>query len=220
MYEMGVSVLEVVLTVRDERGQPIDAAATSVEELVEVIRARPPSSEAGRRGERDFDVEVFGPAMLSLEAVERLSRQVAALRSACVAAVADETPGGAGSDQVLDEAVLRPGRLAPLGGTYPGQGRGPAPPTGGLGGPGPREVDLTRARILADALLEIPATDPDGVPREDFEAECAALLADGLAYAQDHPARRLELFLRRRLLALGCGERPRRRARGPAERGV
>ena len=82
------------------------------------------------------------------------------------------------------------------------------------------ELDLTRARILADALLEVPATDPDGRPREDFDTECAALLADGLAYAQDHTARRLELFLHRRLLALGCGERPRRRARGLAERGV
>ena len=37
---------------------------------------------------------------------------------------------------------------------------------------------------------------------------------------RQHTARRLELFLQRRLLALGCGERPRRRSRGLAERGV
>ena len=46
---------------------------------------------------------VFGPAMLSLEAVERCPGRSRPCASACVAAVADETPGGAGSDQVLDE---------------------------------------------------------------------------------------------------------------------
>ena len=51
--------------------------------------------------------------MLSLEAVELLSRQVAALRVACVAAVADETPGGAATDRVLDE-VSCARRLAPV----------------------------------------------------------------------------------------------------------
>jgi hypothetical protein len=59
-------VLEVVLTVRDERGRQIDAAALGVEELVEVLRARPPSPGPGPRQERDLEVEVFGPAMLSL----------------------------------------------------------------------------------------------------------------------------------------------------------
>ena len=105
---------------------------------MEVIRARPPSPGAGRCEERDLDVEVFGPAMLSLEAVEQLSRQVAALRAACVAAVADETPGGAGTDQVLDEvscALVVSRRSAAA---HPGHGRGPAPPAGGVGGPVPR----------------------------------------------------------------------------------
>jgi hypothetical protein len=95
-------MLEVVLSVRDGCGQLVDAAELGVDGLVEVIRARPPSRGSGPREEQDLEVEVFGPAMLSLEAVELLSRQVAALRVACVAAVADETPGGAGTDGVLD----------------------------------------------------------------------------------------------------------------------
>ncbi len=70
------------------------------------------------------------------------------------------------------------------------------------------ELDLTRARILADALVEIAVTDPDGVPRWPTTSECAALLAEGLAYARDHTARRLELYLQRRLRALGCGGGP------------
>jgi hypothetical protein len=158
--------------------------------------------------------------MLSLEAVELVSRQVAALRAACVAAVADETPGGAGTDRVLDEmscalvvsrrsaqhtwATCESLRHQP--GVWAALCRG--------------QVDLTRARILAGALCEVPMNDPDGVPRVAYEAECAALLAQGVAYAQQHTARRLELFLQRRLLALGCGQRPRRRARGLVERGV
>ena len=97
-------MLEVVLSVRDERGRVIDTTQVGVEALVEVIRARPPGRGPGDlQGDRDLDLAVYGPATLSLEAVERLSRQVTALRAACVAAVADETPGGAISDQVLDE---------------------------------------------------------------------------------------------------------------------
>ena len=213
-------MLEVVLTVRDERGRQIDAAALGVEELVEVLRARPPSPGPGPRQERDLEVEVFGPAMLSLEAVELLSRQVAALRVACVAAVADETPGGSATDRVLDElsCALVVSRRSAQHTRATAEMLRHQPEVWAALFRG--DLDLTRARILADALFEVPRTDPDGVPREDFESECAALLADGLAYAKDHTARRLELFLQRRLLALGCGERPRRRSRGLAERGV
>ena len=96
-------MLEVVLSVRDGCGRLVDAADLGVDGLVEVIRARPPTPVPDGPTGRDLDVSVFGPAMLSLEAVEHLSRQVAALRAACVAAVADETPGGAGTDRVLDE---------------------------------------------------------------------------------------------------------------------
>ncbi len=214
-------MLDVVLSVRDHRGQAIDAAELGVDELVALIRARPPDPGPGApRSERDLDLAVFGPAMLSLQAVEHLSRQVAALRAACVAAVADETPGGAGSDQVLDEvscalvvsrwsaahtrATAETLRHQPL--VWAALCRG--------------DLDLTRARILAHALYEIPPTDPDGIPRQDYHTDCATLLADGLAYAQDHTARRLDLHLHRRLRALGCPDRPRARARGLAERGV
>ena len=84
----------MVLSVRDERGRVIDTTQVGVEELVEVIRARPPgrgpgdpsgdpSGDALGDRDRDGDLAVYGPAILSLEAVERLSRQVAALRAAC-----------------------------------------------------------------------------------------------------------------------------------------
>ncbi len=213
-------MLEVELTVRDEQGRVLDAAALGVDALVQVIRARPPDQDRGAPTERDLDLAVFGPAMLSLEAVEQLSRQVTALRAACVAAVADETPGGAGTDRVLDEvscALLVSRRSAQhTRATSEALRHQPAVWAALCRG----ELDLTRARILADALFEIPMTDPDGLPREDFESECAALLADGLAYAQQHTARRLELFLQRKLLTLGAGERPRRRSKGLAERGV
>ena len=213
-------MLEVVLTVRDERGRPIDAAELGVDELVEVIRARPPSPGPDGPTERDLDLAVFGPAMLSLEVVELLSRQVAALRVACVAAVADETPGGSATDRVLDEVscALVVSRRSAQHTRATAELLRHQPEVWAALCRG--ELDLTRARILADALFEVPRTDPDGVPREDFESECSALLADGLAYAQEHTARRLELLLQRRLLALGCGERPRRRSRGLAERGV
>ncbi len=213
-------MLEVVLTVRDERGLPIDAAELGVDELVEVIRARPPSPGPDGPTERDLDLAAFGPAMLSLEVVESLSRQVAALRVACVAAVADETPGGSATDRVLDEVscALVVSRRSAQHTRATAELLRHQPEVWAALFRG--ELDLTRARILADALFEVPRTDPDGLPREDFESDCSALLADGLAYAREHTARRLELYLQRRLLALGCGERPRRRSRGLAERGV
>lgn len=213
-------MLEVVLSVRDGCGRLVDAADLGVDGLVEVIRARPPTQVPDGPTGRDLDVSVFGPAMLSLEAVEQLSRQVAALRAACVAAVADETPGGAGTDRVLDEvscALVVSRRSAQhTRATAEALRHQPAVWAALCRG----ELDLTRARILAEALFEIPLTDIDGVPRVAYEAECAAVAAEGVAYGRQHTARRLEIFLQRRLLTLGCGERPRRRSRGLAERGV
>ncbi|HYN56266.1 MAG TPA: DUF222 domain-containing protein [Motilibacterales bacterium] len=214
-------MLEVVLTVRDEHGRSVDTTRVGVDELVAVIRTRPPHPGPGAvPGEQDLDLAVYGPAMLSLEAVEQLSRQVAALRAACVAAVADETPGGAGTDRVLDEVscALVVSRRSATHTRNTAETLRHQPAVWAALARG--ELDLTRARILAHALHEIPGADPDGVPREGYEEDCAALLAEGLAYAQEHTARRLELYLHRRLRALGCPDHPRRRARGLAERGV
>jgi hypothetical protein len=218
--EKGGTVLEVALAVRDGHGRVLDAAEFGVDALVEVIRARPPDPDTGGPPSRGLDTAVYGPAMLTLESVELLTRQVAALRAACVAAVADETPGGAGTDRVLDEVscALVVSRRSAQHTRATAEALRHQPDVWAALCRG--ELDLTRARILADALFEIPMTDSDGLPREDFDSECAALRDDGLAYAQQHTARRLELFLQRRLLALGCGERPRRRSRGLAERGV
>ena len=214
-------MLEVVLSVRDERGRVIDTTQVGVDALVEVIRARPPGPGPGDPpGDRDLDLAVYGPAILSLEAVERLSRQVAALRAACVAAVADETPGGASSDQVLDEVccALVVSRRSATHTRNTAETLRHQPEVWAALACG--QVDLTRARILADALFEIPRADPDGIPRPDHDNECTQLRADGLAYAGEHTARRLDLYLQRRLRALGCADRPRRRAQGLAERGV
>ncbi len=213
-------MLELVLTVRDKCGRSMDPAELGVDDLVEAIRARPPSNGPNGRTERDLDLAAFGPALMSLEAVEQVSRQVAALRTACVAAVADETPGGSTTDQVLDEVScsLVVSRRSAAHTRVTAETLRHQPEVWAALCRG--DVDLTRARILAHALLEVPRTDPDGVLREDYESDCATVLADGLAYAQDHTARRLDLFLQRRLLALGCADRPRRRARALSERGV
>ena len=177
-------MLEVVLTVRDGAAGRSTPRELGVDELVEVIRARPPSSGPDGPTERDLDLAVFGPAMLSLEVVEQLSRQVAALRAACVAAVADETPGGAGTDRVLDEvscALVVSRRSAAA---HPRHGRDAAPPAGGVGSPVPRGAGPDPGADPGRRPVRGPATDPDGVPRVDYEAECAALLAEGLAYGQ------------------------------------
>jgi hypothetical protein len=215
-----VQVLTVELVVRDERGESVDPALLGLEGLVELLRAHPPDDATAPDSELGRAVRVWGAARLTLEAVEQVVRQVAAVRAACVAAVGRDCPDGLSGERVLDELACSlvvsrrsaqhtravAGHLDAHPEAWAALARG--------------EVDLTRARIVAEALGAIPGTDPDGVPRPSWAAEYAALQAEGLAYAQEHTARRLELFLRRRLLALGCTERPARRRRGLAERGV
>jgi len=213
-------VLDVALAIRDQTDRIIDPAELGIDRLVDLIRAQPSRSDGAPPGDGTLGFAVGGPSLLSLDAVERLSRQVGALRAACVAAVADDTPGGAGSDEVLDEVscALVVSRRSAQHSRGVSETLRHQPEVWAALARG--ELDLTRARILASALFEVPIADPDGQPRTTYEAECATLFAEGLAYAQEHTARRLDLFLQRQLATLGCTERPRRRKQALAERGV
>ena len=96
-------VLYVALAIRDQTGRTIDPAEVGIDRLVELIRAQPPGPDGAPPGDGTLGFTAAGPSLMSLDVVERLSRQVGALRAACVAAVADDTPGGSGSDEVLVE---------------------------------------------------------------------------------------------------------------------
>ncbi len=209
------------LVVRDARGVVIDPAGLGVDQVVAAVRQRPDlRGPVGAVGALNDEDAWFAPAMASLEAVEALSRQVAALRAACVAAVADETLPGAPSDAVLDElscALVVSRRSAEYTRTQSEALRHQPHVWAALCR---GALDPPRARILADALFEVPRADTDGIPLATYEADCAQLFEEGLAYAQDHTARRLELFLQRRLAVLGCTDQPRRRRRALGERGV
>jgi hypothetical protein len=218
----GPGVISVEVIVRDGAGRRIDLAATEVGGLVDLVRARPPDEQAPPGSDLALDVTAFGAARLALEAVEHATRQVAALRIACVSAVADhaQSRDAIASDRVLDELMaqlLVSRRSAQYAHRQAESVRfWPRVWTALANG----VIDTTRAAILADALFALPVTDEDGAPRGGYAEECADLTEAGLAYGQEHTARQLERFLRRRLLALGCPERARRRRRALAERGV
>lgn len=217
--ESGVDVLTCELLCQDPEGTSIDPASLGVDALVALIRQGPRNgSEADP--ELALACRVWGAARLALEAVDRLSRQVAALRAACVAAVGQEARDGPAGEPVLDElscTLLVSRRSAQhtraTSMTVCGQPEVWAALARG-------EIDLTRARILSDALLDLPRWDADGAERPEHAHDRATLLAEGLPYAREHSARRLELFLQRRLMQLGVERRTRRRRRALAERGV
>jgi hypothetical protein len=216
-------VISVELIVRDGAGQCLDLGLLGVDRLVDLVRARALGQQAEQglpRGGPD-PVEA-GAARLALEAVELAAREIAALRMACIAAVADraQEQDGLGSDRVLDElmAELLISRRSAQFAHRQAESVRAWPEVWAALASG--AIDPTRAAILADALFAIPRTDGDGVLRPHHAEECAALTRAGLAYAQEHTARQLDRFLRRTLLALGCPERARRHRRALSERGV
>ncbi|MGB7981685.1 MAG: hypothetical protein WCF36_12955, partial [Candidatus Nanopelagicales bacterium] len=75
---------------RDETGAVIDPGDLGVDALVQLIRRRPRVDESVPPDDRALDVAIRGPAVVSLAAAEQLCRQAAALKAACVAAIADE----------------------------------------------------------------------------------------------------------------------------------
>lgn len=212
-------MLQVMLTVVDESGRRVDPDELGVDGVVAALRARPPAG-AAPPGVDDLDVLVIGPAMLSMESIERASRQVSALRSACVVAIAEDAGCADGPDRAVDEVscALLVSRRSARRTHDTAQELRTQPEVWAALHRG--EVDLTRATILCQALLEIPRWDPDGTERAGWSDQRAALRRDGLAYAREHTARRLELFLRRRLAALGCADRDRARRRALDQRGV
>jgi len=208
-------MLTIELIVRDEHGVPVDVADIGVAGLVKLIRARPPDETGGPPG----GTGIWGAALASLEVCEQVTRRVAAVRAACVSAVGDECPDGPAGCRVLDELAcsLLVSRRSAMHTRNVAETVRAVPRAWSALARG--ELDQTRAQILSDAVLEIPRFDPDGTLRPQCEAERAALLDDGLPYAREHTARRLALFLRRRLTAMGC-DQPARRRRAIAERGV
>lgn len=207
------------LVCRGPEGTPIDVAEVGVEALVGLIRQGPPAVSPADPGAAAA-CQVWGAARLTLELVEALARQVMALRVACIAAVGEESRDGPTGDRVLDELscsllVSRRSaqhtRAASM--TVCGQPEVWAALARG-------EIDLTRATILADALLDLPRWDADGVERAGHLRDRSILLAEGLAYAREHTARRLQQFLRRRVAHLGVEDHRRRRRRAVSERGV
>ena len=110
----------------------IEPGEMGVDALVALIRRRPRVDESAPPDDHALGFALRGPAVAGLAAAEQLCRQAAALKAACVAAIADETPWGASGDQVLDEVscelvVSCRSALAR------GHGRDPAPPTRCLG---------------------------------------------------------------------------------------
>lgn len=216
-------MISVELIVRDSAGQRLDLGLLGVEGLVDLVRARPPDEQAQQGLPRGaLDPAAGAAARLALEAVELAAREVAALRMACIGAVADraQEQDGLGSDRVLDElmAELLISRRSAQFAHRQAESVRAWPEVWAALATG--AIDPTRAAILADALFAVPRTDEDGVARPRHAEECAALTQAGLAYACEHTARQLDRFLRRTLLALGCPDRARRHRRALSERGV
>jgi hypothetical protein len=215
-------VISVELVVRDASGRRLDPEQLGVDRLVDLVRARPPDEHVPSGSALALDVASLGAARLALEAVEQTMRLVAALRMACIGAVADhaQAQDALGSDRTLDElmAQLLVSRRSARFTHHQAESVRAWPQVWAALAGG--AIDATRAAILSEALFALPATDEDGTPRASHADECTALTDAGLAYARDHTARQLDRFLRRRLLALGCPERALRRRRALAERGV
>jgi hypothetical protein len=223
MFElMGDSMIILELVVRDGAGRVLDLEALDVAEVVELAGDAPPPERMANDPELGLDVRAWGAAHLSMEGVDRTLRQVHALRTACVAAVADAADAASGGfgERALDE--LMTGLLVSRRSAQHTHGQAQVlrsqPEVWAALAAG--SIDLTRAVILADALLAIPEWDDEGARRPTFEDERTTLLAVGLPYARERTARRLEQYLRRQLSGLGCEDRARRRRRALVQRGV
>ena len=207
-------MITVEVVVRDDTGRVLDPAGLGVAELVSLAGRTPPGVLDARR---------TGGSVDSLRTVEQALRQVAAVRVACVAALGDTAGGGWSSEQqdrVCDELMtcFVVSRRSALFTSHQAEVLRSQPAVWAAVAAG--LIDLTRGVILADALLEIPRFDDDGAERATWPKERAQLLELALPYAQEHTARRLSLFLRRHLAALGRPDRDRVRRRGRDERGV
>ena len=206
-------MIDVCLAIRGDDGALVDPGQMGLERLVEIIRTQLGAASVG-------SYPAFSPSVDALEAVERLTGQAAALRAASVHAVAEDTPAGVVADQVVDILMLVLGRsrrsammlrdsalsLTHQPEVWAALWRG--------------ELDVAKAGVLAGALHLIPLADPDGQPRKEYAADHDRVLADGLAYAEDHTARQLDRHLRRLLAEIDPATIASRRRRALTERGV
>lgn len=197
-------MLEMRIVVRDPvSGEDVDPLEVGFDGVVGLIRGRPPG----------------GPPMSSVQCLEQADRLVSyatALRAAAIAAVADDTPGGRHSGQPVDEvaAALVVSRRSAT--WLHAQAESLRNHPGVWAAMCAGRLDPTRGRVLAAALDLVAQADADGVvrPAEDVAGDRARLLEAGLAYADAHTARQLDLFLQRILSQMdpGCSVRRRRQA--------
>ncbi len=205
----GGSTMLLELQVHDHQGRPIDPSGLGVEGLVALLRAEP-------GGARDA---LAGPLEV-LDQAKTLMAQVAAVQAAAVCALGRDDAGGPMTDHVEDElsAALVISRRSAQWLRAGAETLRCHPRVWAALAAG--HLDATRARILGEALFDVPRTDPEGVPRRAHGAEYALVLDRGLAYAVDHTARQLEIFLRRLLAHLGVDVLPQRRKKAMDRRGV
>lgn len=203
--------MHLSLQIHDDEGRSIDPAELGMEAMIARLRAGPEGEAAPLLGGCAVDV---------LTQVQALLGQLNGLQATAICAMGRDDAGGPMTDYLEDEIAaalvlsrrsaqwLRAGAE-----TLRCHSRvWDALVTGRLDG--------TRARILGEALFDLPRTDPDGVPRAGYDSDYALLLDRGLAYALDHTARQLELFLRRLLARLGVDVVPARRKQAMRRRGV
>ncbi|MCU0262706.1 MAG: HNH endonuclease [Candidatus Nanopelagicales bacterium] len=211
--EMGVLVIDVCVAVRGDDGVLVDPAEVGLEALVGMIRAIPPGAPPGEHA-------VFGASVDVLEAVEAVVGQATALRAAAVHAVAEDTPAGVVADQVIDVLMMALGRSRRSGSMLREQSLLLTHQPEVWAALWTGQLDVAKAGILARALYLVPRADVDGQRRPEHEADCARILASGLAHAAEHTARQLDRYLRRLLAQIDPTSVATRRRRALAERGV
>jgi hypothetical protein len=206
-------VIGVCVAIRGDDGLLVDPAEIGLEKLVGMIRAIPPGSPPGEHA-------VFGASVDVLEAVEALVGQATALRAAAVHAVAEDTPAGVVADQVIDVLMMALGRSRRSGSMLREQSLLLTHQPEVWAALWSGQLDVAKAGILARALYLIPQADGDGQARPSYEDDCARIRAAGLAYAAEHTARQLDLYLKRLLAQIDPAAAVTRRRRALAERGV
>ena len=201
------------LAVRADDGSLVDPGALGVEALIALIRAHPPGAPPGEHA-------VFGASVEVLDAIEVVVGQATALRAAAVHAVAEDTPAGVVSDQVVDVLMMALNRSRRSGLLLREQALMLTHQPQVWAALWAGRLDPTKAGILAGALYLIPRLDAEHQERPSYEADVERILAAGLAYAEQHTARQLDRHLKRLLAEIDPATVVIRRRRALAERGV
>jgi hypothetical protein len=206
-------VLEICLAVRGDDGSLLDPGALGVEDVIALIRAHPPGAPPG-------EYAVFGASVDVLEAVEVVVGQATALRAAAVHAVAEDTPAGVVSDQVVDVLMMALNRSRRSGLYLREQALLLTHQPQVWAALWSGQLDVTKAGLLARALYQVPRQDTQDEDRPEYDADCERILAAGLAYAAEHTAGQLDRHLKRLLAEIDPATVVTRRRRALAERGV